>query len=482
MKILLVSSEVAPFAKTGGLADVAGSLPKALIKLGHEVRIVLPYYQMVKKGGFETKEIKRGLKVNISNKEIYFDLYETTASGLDKVYLIKNDAYFDREELYGTPKGAYEDNAERFTFFCKAVLSINKHLNFKPDIIHNNDWQTGLIPLYLKSIYKDDVFYKGTKTIFTLHNLAYQGRFWHYDMHIIGLGWEYFHPDGIEFYGDISFLKAGIVYSELITTVSPTYSKEIQTPEYGHGMEGILRHRSKDLYGILNGIDYDFFNPATDKNIVANYDINTIEKKAADKNALQKEHNLPLKDVPILSMITRLDDQKGLDLVTAIMDWLMKQDLQFILLGTGHMKYHLILNEIAQKYPNKTGINITYDPKLAQRIYAGSDIFIMPSRYEPCGLGQLISLRYGTIPIVRQTGGLADTIVNYSENLKTSNGFSFLNYTKDALIATIQNSLGVYRNKKEWNLLVKQGISQDFSWDQSACEYVKIYTLALGIK
>jgi starch synthase len=482
LKILLVSSEVAPFAKTGGLADVAGSLPKALHKLGHDVRVFLPYYRMVKQGGFSTRTVIEDLPVDISNHTKFSSILQTTLNDKVPVYLLQNDKYYDRKELYRTPKGDYQDNAERFIYFSRATLEMLKTLDFKPHIIHCNDWQTGLIPVYLKSIYLYSDFLRDTATLFTVHNLAYQGKFWHFDMHLTGLGWEYFIPEWIEFYGKLNLLKAGILHADIVNTVSLQYSKEIQTQEYGHGLDGVLRARSQDLYGIVNGVDYGVFNPATDPNIPAQYDHQRLENKVKNKTALQKRMGLAKSDVPLIGMIGRLDVQKGWDLIAQVADSLMQRELQLVVLGDGAEEFQLMLKQLAKQYPKKMGLKLGFDPRLAQLIYAGSDMFLMPSRYEPCGLGQLISLRYGTIPIVRSTGGLADTICDFNPKTKRGNGFSFVNYSSQELLAAIERALKVYADKPVWRKLMQRGMQQDFSWEHSAKEYVKLYKKALQKK
>jgi len=451
MKVLLCSSEVVPFAKTGGLADVAGSLPLCLKKLKVDVRVAMPKYSCVKAAGTKAK----------MGKDI-------------PVYFIENEGYFARPNLYGTPLGDYPDNLDRFSFFSKAVLELLKKENFKPDVIHCNDWQTALIPVYLKTIYKDDPFYQGIKAVFTIHNMAYQGTFSKDEYPKLGLGWEYFNIDGLEFYGMINLMKGGLIFSDFITTVSPTYSKEIQTPEFGCKLEGVLSKRKDCLSGILNGIDYDEWNPETDKELARKYSARLSSDKVYNKVALQKELGLKVSpDVPLLGAVGRLAGQKGFDILAEKIDKICSMDLQFVLLGTGEEAYHKIMQQIGAKYPEKTSINIKFDNTLAKKIYASSDMFLMPSRYEPCGLGQLISLRYGTIPVVRKTGGLADTITE-------DNGFVFEKYSGDALLAAIKRGLDAYRNRNAWQAMVKRAMEYDFSWGNSAKEYVKLFKKVAG--
>jgi len=461
MKVLFVSSEAVPFAKTGGLADVSGSLPIFLEKLGLEVKIAMPKYRAIKLQGPK----------GITGKHV-------------EVFFIDNDKYFDRDQLYGDRYGDYPDNLERFAYFSKACLELLKKISagggpacgWKPDIIHCNDWQSSLIPVYLKTIFKNDPFYAGIKTILTIHNLAYQGVFDKSQFPQTGLGRDLFTIDGLEFYDKVNILKGGILFTDIITTVSPTYAKEIQTQEFGYGLEGVLKKRSDDLRGILNGIDYEVWNPKTDKNIARTYDAYTSEDKSINKEDLQRISGLKVdKNIPLIGIISRLAGQKGFDLIAAILADLLKGNVQLIVLGTGDDKYHVLLEKIAKMYPKKTSINLTFDAVLAEKIYAGSDMFLMPSRFEPCGLGQLIALRYGTIPVVRLTGGLSDTIREYNPKTGEGNGFVFSTYESSELYAAISRGLKLYKNKKAWSLLVKRAMGYDFSWESSARDYIKLY-------
>lgn len=474
LKILFVSSEVAPFAKTGGLADVAGALPRALRKMGHDVRVFLPFYRMVRKGKFKTKQILPKLPIPISNRREQSAVREIKHNNVI-FYFLEKDEYYDRHELYGTSSGDYSDNAERFIYFDRAVLEAIKQLDFRPDIIHCNDWQTGLIPVYLKSIYQDDLYFHNTASLFTIHNLAYQGVFWHWDIHLTGLGWEYFVPKWIEFYGKINLLKAGILHADAVTTVSQNYAQEIQTPEFGCGLDAVLRARKKDLLGIVNGIDYQEFDPVHDEQIPQTYDSSCPDKKAVNKKALQGKFDLPAKGVPLFGMVSRLADQKGFDLLSNAINGLLKMGIQLVILGTGAENYHILLKKLAKKHPKQLGVKLVYDPALAKLIYAGSDFFLMPSRYEPCGLGQLISLRYGTVPVVRYTGGLSDTIIEFEANTKQGNGFGFTEYSPEALLSAVQKSLEIYNQPALWKKLVQNAFAADFSWDNSAQHYLTVY-------
>ncbi len=479
LKILIASSEVAPFAKTGGLADVAGSLPKALERLGHDVRVILPKYEMVDKGRFPQTKVLDRLSLPMSDRLVDSAVYETQLGEAIPVYLLANEAYYGRPELYRTAEGDYPDNAERFIYFSKAIPEIARRLDFRPDCIHCHDWQSGLVPLFLRTLYRNDPFFAQTGTLFTIHNIGYQGLFWHYDWHLLGIGWEYFTPEGIEFYGNINLLKAGIVYSQIVNTVSKTYSREIQTPEFGSGLEGVLGAREKDLFGILNGVDYEDWSPSSDPWITANYDDRHLAGKSTCKMDLLREFGLPPEPQwPILGVISRLTPQKGFDLLAEIMEDLMERDLFFILLGTGDQAYHDLLADIARRFPRKAGIRIGFDNALAHKIEAGSDIFLMPSRYEPCGLNQLYSLKYGTIPVVRSTGGLADTIQNYSPRTQKGNGFSFKDYSSPKLLAAIDRALSLYQDRRRWKDLMRRAMREDYSWEASAQQYLKLYRKA----
>ena len=456
MKILFLSSEVVPFAKTGGLADVAGALPVALEHLGHEVRIILPKY----------KEVKQESDTALIGKNI-------------KVHLIINDAHYHREGIYVNENGEdHIDNLERFTYYCKESLELVKREGFKPDIIHCNDWQTGLVPVYLKTIYKDDKFFKDTKTVFTIHNLAYTGSFNHDEWEKTGLDKSLLSIDGLEYYGRFSLLKGGLVFSDVITAVSPTYAKEIQTKEYGCGMEGILKNRSRSLYGVLNGIDYGLWDPLTDKALYKNYSCENIEDKYINKEMLLKELNLKTGiDAPLIGTVGRLAEQKGYDILAQIVSKLCDMNVGFVLLGTGEKRYQEIFKKVAKKHPDNTSVNLTFDAVLAQRIYAASDIFLMPSRYEPCGLGQLISFKYSTVPVARKTGGLADTVFEYNSQTEEGNGFLFTDCVPEHLLDATIRAISVYNDKQKWLRLIQKIAQYDFSWDKSAEEYEKIYRL-----
>lgn len=479
LKILVTSAEVVPFAKTGGLADVAGSLPKALVAMGNDARLVMPRYRGVDVGRTVTDfPVKIGHRTEtciIRESHIEAKLPDG-GTKLVPVYFIDNYHYFDREGIY-----CHHDDGERFGFFSLACLEMLKHIPFQPDVIHCNDWQSGPIPFLLREKYSKDSFYSKIATVFTIHNLLYQGNFPSEYLNLFGVGDEYFHPEHLEFYGQMSFMKAGIKYADAINTVSKRYAQEIQTAEYGVGMEGLLRQRSQDLHGIVNGINYHEFNPKTDPRIFRTYDSSSVEDKYENKHDLQKQMDLPVKDVPLIGLISRLVDQKGLDLISEVFDKFMQEDLQFVVLGMGDRHYEEMIIRMRERYPHKMGAYIGYNGILAQRIYAGSDIFLMPSKFEPCGLGQLISLRYGTIPIVRATGGLADTIVDYDEGSGYGNGFSFEPYDAQVMLHTINRAIKLYNGQPDkWRRLVVTALEQDFSWNRSGAEYLELFDLAIS--
>jgi starch synthase len=479
MRVLLASSEVFPFAKTGGLADVAGALPKALQKLGVDVRVIMPKYK-----GIEEKEFPityGGLRIScpISQQIVDAEIAETRYNGIP-VYLVEKDEYYYRDNLYSTQDGDYIDNAERFIFFSKAIIEATKVTGFVPHIIHCNDWETALVPVFLKALHRQDPLLARIATLLTIHNLGYQGLFWHLDWHLLNLPWEYFTPSSLEFYGKINFLKGGIVFADVLNAVSRKYSEEIQTPEFGSGLDGILRTRKDDLYGIVNGIDYDDWNPQKDPCIPAPFDADHLDKKAASKAELQRAFGLPVDDgIPVISSISRLADQKGFDLVSQGFEKLLSHNIQYILLGTGERKYHELFTELALKHPRALSAKITYDNRLAHLIEAGSDMFLMPSRYEPCGLNQLYSLKYGTVPVVRAVGGLDDTICDDPSKPEEQTGFKFDDYSVEAMLAALERALTAYRSRKAWLSLMKRCMAQDFSWEKSAEAYKALYERAI---
>ncbi len=483
MKVMMVASEMMPFAKTGGLADVVGALPLALAELGDQVSVVIPCYRGVEEK-WKPEHTGMELKFPVLQGDHYIDkcgqVLHTSLNAKVQVYLVKMDEYYDREALYETQEGDYEDNCARFMFLCQAALEMVRSGFLQPDVIHCHDWQSALAPIYLNTTSKNEPGLEGLPVVFTIHNLGYQGIFWHWDMRLIGLPWDYFTVDFLEYHGKISLLKGALVSAHAITTVSKGYTREIQTPEYGYGLEGVLAQRSRDLYGIINGIDYTIWNPETDTEIEANYSVRDLAGKARCKQALQKELGLPQSpEVPLVASISRLADQKGFDLVAAVMDKIMESDMQFVLLGTGDKKYHRIFEDLERNCPQKLSVNIKYNETLAHRIEAGADMFLMPSRYEPCGLNQLISKKYGTVPVVRATGGLEDTIVHWDPESATGNGFKFKDYTPEALWKTLNLALATYKNKKEWQRIIMNAMYDDHSWRASADQYRLVYNAVI---
>jgi starch synthase len=480
MKVLIASPEVYPFVKTGGLADVTGALPKALKKLGIDVRVILPKHKGIEERGFPMRYKNYKIACQVSQSTIDAEIVESEYDGII-TYLVENDEYYYRDYLYSTPDGDYLDNAERFIFFAKSILEAIKVTGFIPDVLHCNDWETALSPVFLKSLSKDDPLLRQISTLLTIHNLGYQGIFWHYDMHLLNIGWEYFTPEALEFFGHINFLKGGIVFSDILSTVSKQYSKEIQTTEFGCGLEGILTTRRNDLYGIVNGIDYEEWNPEKDQHIPAQYNEKNLANKRICKAALQEEYGLPvMENVPLIGTISRLADQKGFDLIASTLGDMLSKGVQYIILGTGERKYHDLFTELSKQFPKSFGVKIAYDNRLAHLIEAGSDMFLMPSQYEPCGLNQLYSLKYGTVPIVRGVGGLEDTIVDYTKSPDIGTGFKFYDYSEKALLDAIERAIGVYKNQRAWQSLIKKCMSEDFSWEKSAKEYVEVYKKAIA--
>ena len=472
MKILYVAAEAVPFAKTGGLADVAGSLPKALKADGVDVRVIMPKFGKIPEAYRNAMEhVYDGeLPVAWRKKYVGLDKYE-----LDGVtyYFVDNEEYFNREGFYG-----YDDDAERFSFFSRAVLDLLQAMDFWPDVIHTNDWHAGLVNVFLKLDHMGDARYERIKTVYTIHNLKYQGVFPKDVMpDVLGLDWKYFNNGDLEFYDAVNFMKGGIIYADAITTVSKTYAKEIQYPYFGEHLDGLLRSREQDLSGIVNGIDYSVYNPRTDKYIFETYDEESLDRKLDNKIALQKSLGLPeRRNVPLIAIVSRLVEPKGMDLAVRMMDEILQhEDIQLVVLGTGEKRYEDWFKGLAWRYPKKVSVNIYFSNELAQRIYAGADIFLMPSKYEPCGIGQLIALRYGTIPVVRQTGGLKDTVQQYNKYTQEGNGFVFENYNAHEMMYALKRALSFYGNYEIWHKIQFNAVQADYSWKRSAKEYEALY-------
>lgn len=467
MKVLFASSEAYPFAMSGGLADVAGALPKALRRRLVGCRVVMPLYSSIREDLKEKMTFICSITVPVSWRRQYCGIFEAHIDGVI-YYLIDNQYYFKRDGLYG-----HYDDAERFAFFSRAVLEIIPHIGFKPDIIHCNDWQTAMVPVYLNEYYRENPIFSDIKTVFTIHNIQYQGKYGH-ELYsdVLGL------PEGregiVEYDNCVNLMKGAIQCADKITTVSPTYSREILDPYYSHGLDNILKEFTFKLTGIVNGIDYDVYNPETDEMIYKNFSVSDMSGKAYNKKCLQKDLGLPQRaDVPIIGMVTRLVKHKGIDLVKCVFEELLKADLQFVILGSGEWEFETFFHEMAQRYPDKVGLKLGFDTNLAHKIYAGSDLFLMPSNSEPCGLAQLVALRYGTVPIVRETGGLNDTIKDSGDG--EGNGFTFSNYNAHDMQNTVWRALAGYSDKKGWDILRKRAMECNNSWSASANAYIRLY-------
>ena len=480
MRVLVVSSEIVPFAKTGGLADVTGELPKALRRIGVEADCILPLYRAVDRKRFPLVPEGTSVRVPVGHREETGTILKTDMGEGVGAYLVRNDRYFDREFLYATKDGDYVDNCEQFAFFCRAVLEWLVQSGRRYDILHCNDWQTGLIPAYLRTIYSHGEALSATATVFTVHNLGYQGLFWNHDLPMTGLSWDLFTPKGVEFYGKLNLLKAGLVFADVLSTVSDTYSREIQTPEYGHGLEGVLYERREDLYGILNGVAYEDWDPRTDPGIAAPFSREDLSGKALCRADLLREFGW-MEDTgdPVIGLVGLLTAQKGFDLLETIGDWLAEQPMRLVILGTGERNYELAMESLGRRHPGCISVRLAFDNRLAHKIEAGADIFLMPSRYEPCGLNQIYSMKYGTVPVVRNTGGLADTVVDADRDPGRGTGFAFDRYDGQELKEAISRALAAYTDRKRWKAIVLRGMEQDFSWGASARQYADLYAKAL---
>lgn len=470
MKVIFATSEATPFIKTGGLADVCGELPICLAKKGIDVGVVLPLYSLIPSKYKEKFTFVKHFDIYLGNGKQYAGIFKYIYKGVT-FYFIDNEKYFARESVYG-----YDDEGERFAFFNCAFLELISHLQIQPDIVHCNDWQTGMIPVLYHEHYKNFDFYQNIKFIMTVHNPAYQGNFPSEILDkLFMMNYELFENGKLRFNNQLSYLKAGLVYSDRISTVSKTYKNDLCSYEGGYGLQNIFSYRYKDFYGIVNGIDFEINNPKTDPNIYFQYDRRNIVNKRKNKMELQKKYGLTInKDIPLIAMVTRLTWQKGLDIFFSIADRLLEKNIQLLVIGSGDYEYENRLQKLRDKYPNKMIIYIGYEPILAKLAYASSDYFLMPSLFEPCGISQLIALRYGSIPIVREVGGLIDTVIPYNEYTKIGTGFSFRNYDAEELLHVIEYALSFY-NKEDYNIIVKQAMKENFSWERSCDEYISLY-------
>ena len=466
LKVLFVSSEVSPYSKSGGLGDVAGSLPAALRAMDVDARVVFPKYKIVNKELMKDLKYENSFTVTLSWRKQSASIF--SFSGDAPAYMIENDYYFGRDGLYG-----YGDDYERFAFFSKAAVEFLMKVDFRPDIIHYNDWQTGLCGVYLNDVYKGLTFYSDIKSVYTIHNLQYQGVFGREILWAVDLNDGYFTNGSLEFNGKVSYMKAGIVFSDAVSTVSTTYANEIRSGLFDYGMSGVLCSRGNRMFGILNGIDTANYNPSKDGRIWHNY--SDLAGKRQNKRKLQERLGLPQADVPVIAVISRLVDQKGLDLMAVAMEELLSMDIQIVILGTGDGRYENLFRHYAWRAPQKISASILFDADLAQQIYAGSDIFLMPSLFEPCGLGQMLAMRYGAVPVVRMTGGLSDTVVHYDPSRRTGNGFLFKDYVASGMMWALKEAIRYYYEPGEWAKIVKNCMNSDFSWEKSAGEYVGMY-------
>jgi starch synthase len=485
LKILYLSAEVVPFAKTGGLADVAGALPKAIRGLGHDIRVIMPRYGRIEVEKFGLKPLLEAVSVPMDERSEAAVIWQgSIGSGPAEtpVYFVESARYFDRQGIY-----MYPDDAERFIFFSRAALELCRALGWQPDVIHCNEWHTALIPNWLKTIYREDPFFAGTATLYTAHNLEYQGIFGHRVLEIAGLADLGFiaHPDVAPDLNEVVDMMArGLLFADIINTVSETYAREILTPEFGQRLDPILRDRRDRLFGILNGIDTELYNPATDPNVAVQFDASSLDRRVANKAALQAEVGLPGRaDVPLLGAVSRLIDQKGFDLIDVVVDPLIRQlGCQLVVMGTGEMRYHDLLNALAARYGDQVRVFLTFNKRLEQRIYASADIFLMPSRFEPCGLNQMVAMRYGCVPAVHAVGGLADTVSDFSPETGQGNGFSFAQYDPMAFYTAVVRAVETYRHRDVWRQIVRRCMTADFSWTRSALKYVDLYFRSLAAR
>jgi starch synthase len=478
MKIGVISSEISPFAKTGGLADVVGSLSLALERLGHELCLIMPAYRSTLQGGFALTPVSLNVSVPLSDRQETASILKTTFGRDVSVYLVRADRYFDRDFLYGTKQGDYADNLARFVFFTRSALEVLRHEHV--EVIHSHDWQTALAPVFLRTQPLRYPEIASAKTVLTVHNIAFQGNFWQPDWHLLNLDQYLFSSAYLEFYQNFSLLKGGLVFADKITTVSPSYAAEIMRDQ-GFGLEGVLQQRANDLIGILNGVDYNQWNPAIDPLIAKRFNEDNLEGKRLCKDSLQRAMGLPNEpDVPLFGIISRLTSQKGMDLIEKVFTALIERNVQVVILGTGESRYEDLFSRAAAQFSGKVGVSIGFDEPLAHQIEAGADIFLMPSLFEPCGLNQMFSLKYGTIPIVRAVGGLKDTIEDYNSERSAGTGFVFEAYEPQALLKTIDRALEVFSDKQSWIALQRRAMSMDFSWDRSARAYSRLYQQLLA--
>ena len=479
LRVLVIASEAVPFVKTGGPADVIGALPRALHRLGHDVRVILPCYTSIDQQRWQLRPVVDDLTVPMNHQSEHVSVLVTPESESPPVYFVGSEHYLQREQLYG-----YGDDGERFILFCRAALEFARWLGWAPDVIHCHDWHTAIIPNWMKTIFRDDPFFAHTATVYTIHNLAYQGIFGYRILEVAGLAKDGFlYTEVPELAEVVDLMGRGIHYADAVSTVSPRYAREILTPDFGERLDPVLRERKDRLYGILNGIDTQVHDPATDKYLATHYDAFALDQRAANKRALQEQMKLPVSAcAPLVGIISRLTDQKGFDLLEKTLVPLVEQGIQLVVSGTGDQHYHAMLQRLAARYPRQVSVLLTFNLETSSRIYAGSDMLLMPSRFEPCGLTQMLAMRYGSIPIVHRTGGLADTVQEYDPASETGNGFSFVKYDPFHLFAAVMRALEAYKFTDQWQRLMQRAMLADYSWDASAEQYVALYRRAMELQ
>lgn len=473
----MVTPEVTSFAQTGGLGEVLSALPAELAKLGLSVDVLMPKYRGITPDKYNLRKMDLAIDVDLNARITRGEFWEYTDERGVRMIFLENDEYYDRPGLYGLQDRDYEDNSERFVFLCRAALEMALAAGEEYDLYHAHDWQSALVPVYLRTLFAGESLVRPSAAVMTIHNLGYQGIFWHWDMPIVGVGWEHFTPGEMEFYGDLNFLKSGIVFADKVNTVSPTYRNEIMTPDFGFGLDGVLREKDPHVAGILNGVDYSVWNPETDRKIAARYDTADLSGKKECKTDLQSVAGLTVDPAaPVIGMVSRLSSQKGLDLLQGAAPGILEEGAQMVILGTGETAYHESFSELASQYPDRVKVFLTYDQELAHKIFAGSDMILVPSRYEPCGLNQMYALKYGSIPIVRATGGLNDTVEDFDGDENAGTGFKFVRASVADLERALDRAMRLYRFKPDaWKGLMIRAMKKDFSWNRSAREYVNLY-------
>jgi starch synthase len=482
VRVLMVGSEATPFGQTGGLGEVMSALPGALAELGVEVDVLMPKYRGVNPANYDVRRLDLKVSVDLNAVAVDASFWSLRDARGVRYLFLENDKYYDRDGLYGDAYRDYEDNAERFVFLARAAIEMALALNTRYDVFHAHDWQAALTPVYLRTLFAGEPLLRDGASVMTIHNLGYQGIFQPFDMPLVGVGWEFFNYRQMEFHGRLNFLKSGIVFSDEVTTVSKGYRNEILTPEFGFGLEGVLLEKGDHLTGILNGVDYGVWDPRSDGFIAGSYHADRLEGKAACKKELQEIGGLPVRpEAAVIGMVSRLSTQKGIDMVEGAFDWLLGEDVQLVVLGTGDSSYQDSFLALGAQRPEKASVFVSYDNRLAHKIFAGADMLLAPSRYEPCGLNQLYALKYGTIPVVRATGGLNDTVQDYDPTDDSGTGFKFTGTSSAALIASIAAALGLFRtDRSAWERLMRRAMSQDYSWSRSAKDYLAVYEKALS--